>query len=141
MFNLQTADILITACTERAPRRNAEGEIVAQNVGLVLINPSRRSLGYELVKVSTALEGCSDTAVIAADETGGDIPAQSRLVIDCGLVLDRPLSDGTVLRGTLQAILRYGAAPRLDETIRLNAAFSFKALSPSEIAVFRWHEL
>lgn len=141
MFNLQTADTLTTACTERVPRRNAQGEIVALNVGLVLINESRRVLGYQLLKVSTEVEGCSDAPMIAAGELGGEIAALGSLVIDCGLLLDRPLSAGTVLRGTLRATFRYGAPHRLSDTLGLAVAVSFKALSPGEIAVFRWHEI
>ena len=141
MFKLQTADRLVTACTERSPRRNAGGEFILLNVGLMLINESRRALGYELVKVSTEVEGCSDAPAIPAHEICGDIPAHSTRVIDHGLALDRPLSPGTVLRGTIQAILRYGAPHRLYNTLRLDCALSFKALSPREIAVFRWHAI
>lgn len=141
MFKLQTADRLVTACTERSPRRNAGGEIILLNVGLLLINESRRALGYELVKVSTEVEGCSDAPAIPACEIRGEIPAQSTRVIDHGLALDRPLSAGAVLRGTIQAILRYGAPHRLYDTLRLDFAVSFKALSPREISVFRWHAI
>ena len=140
MLGFQIAERLVTACVERTPTHGADGEIAVLNVGLLLVNESRRVVGYEIFKVASKFEACSAVSM-EAGEARGEIPARTSQVIDLGLALSRPMRAGELLRGTLQTSLRYGAHSRLHDALDLDFAISFKALSSRDVAAFGWRAL